>query len=141
MATQKTLGIIKPDAVRKNISGKIINMIEEKGLSIAGIKKVALTVAEAEMFYAVHRNKPFYKDLTAFMSSGPAIAMVLEGEDAIARWRTIMGATDPAKASDGTIRKTYGSNVQENAVHGSDAPETAVQEISFFFSSLDLIHQ
>jgi nucleoside-diphosphate kinase len=140
MAIQKTFGIIKPDAVRKNVCGKIISMVEAKGLTVRGIKKLALNADIAEIFYAVHKEKPFFKPLVAFMCSGPVYVMVLEGEDAIISWRTIMGATDPAKAADGTIRKLYGANVQENAVHGSDAPETAAQEISFFFSGLDLIN-
>lgn len=139
MAVQKTFGIIKPDSVRKKISGKIISMIEEKGLSIVGIKKILMSTEQAEMFYEVHKGKPFYDGLVKFMVSGPVFVMAMEGEDAIACWRTIMGATDPAKASEGTIRKLYGSNVGENAVHGSDAPETAVQEINFFFSRIDLV--
>jgi nucleoside-diphosphate kinase len=140
MAIQKTFGIIKPDAVRKNVCGKIISLIEAKGLAIRGIKKIALSSDIAKLFYAVHKEKPFFNDLSKFMCSGPILVMVLEGEDAIACWRSIMGATDPAKAAEGTIRKLYGSNVQENAVHGSDAPETAAQEINFFFSNLDLIN-
>lgn len=139
MAMQKTFGIIKPDAVSKNVSGKIISIIEEKGLKIIGLRKVFLSENEAQMFYSVHKGKPFYDGLVKFMISGPVIVMVLEGDDAITNWRAIMGATDPAKADDGTIRKLFGSNVQQNAVHGSDALETAQQEINFFFSAIDLL--
>ena len=139
MAVQKTFGIIKPDSVRKKVSGKIISMIEEKGLAIIGIKKISLSTEQAEMFYEVHKGKAFFEELVKFMVSGPVFVMALEGEEAIAGWRTIMGATDPAKATEGTIRKLFGSSVGENAVHGSDAPETAVQEINFFFSRIDLV--
>ncbi len=139
MAIQKTFGIIKPDAVSNKVIGKILSIIEEKGLRIIGLKKVLLSENEAQMFYDVHKGKPFYEALIKFMISGPVIVMVLEGDDAIANWRSIMGATDPAKAADGTIRKLFGSNVQQNAVHGSDAPETAQQEIYFFFSAIDLV--
>jgi len=139
MAIQKTFGIIKPDSVKKKVSGKIISMIEESGLSVVAIKKLQLSKFQAEMFYEIHRGKPFYEELVKFMISGPVFVMVLEGEEAISRWRTIMGATDPAKAAPNTIRKLYGSSVGENAAHGSDAPETAAQEVSFFFSRTDLI--
>lgn len=140
MALQKTFGIIKPDAIKKKVCGNIISMIEESGLSIIGMKKVLLSTKDAELFYGVHRDKPFFGDLVKFMISGPVVVMVMEGEEAIVRWRTVMGVTNPEKASEGTIRKLYGTNIQENAVHGSDAPETAVQEIGFFFSAIDLIH-
>jgi len=139
MAMQKTFGIIKPDSVRKKVSGKIISAIEEKGLTVVAIKKIHLSKAQAEAFYEVHRGKGFYDGLVEFMISGPVYVMALEGDNAILQWRTIMGATDPAKAAEGTLRKLYGANVGENAVHGSDAPETAAQEISFFFSKIDLV--
>lgn len=139
MAVQKTFGIIKPDSVKKKVSGKILSKIEENGLAVVAIKKLQLSKAQAEMFYEVHRGKPFYEGLVEFMISGPVFVMALEGENAIAQWRTIMGATDPAKAAEGTLRKLYGANVGENAVHGSDAPETAAQEISFFFSRTELV--
>ncbi len=140
MALQRTFGIIKPDSIKKNVSGKIISMIEDNELKIIGMKKVLLSTKDAELFYAVHKEKPFFVDLVKFMISGPVVVLVLEGEEAILRWRTLMGVTNPEKASEGTIRKLYGTSIQENAVHGSDAPETAVQEIGFFFSAIDLIH-
>jgi nucleoside-diphosphate kinase len=140
MALQRTFGIIKPDAIKKKVSGKIISMIEDSELKIIGMKKVLLSTKDAELFYAVHKEKPFFSALVKFMISGPVVVMALEGEEAIVRWRTLMGVTNPEKASEGTIRKLYGSNIQENAVHGSDAPETAAQEIGFFFSTIDLIH-
>jgi nucleoside-diphosphate kinase len=140
MALQRTFGIIKPNAIKNKVSGKIISMIENSGLKIIGMKKVLLSTKDAELFYAVHKGKPFFDELVKFMISGPVVVMVLEGEDAIVSWRTLMGVTNPEKASEGTIRKLYGTNIQENAVHGSDAPETAVQEIGFFFSAIDLIH-
>lgn len=139
MAIQKTLGIIKPDAVRKNVAGKIISIIEEKGLKIAGLKKVSLTERDAKKFYEVHKERPFYSELVDFMISGPVIVMVLEGDEAITKWRTIMGATNPEKADAGTIRKLFAANVQENAVHGSDAPETAAKEVAFFFAERELV--
>jgi len=138
LALERTLSIIKPDAVAKNQIGEVIRFLEKGGLRIVAMKLVCLTKAEAEGFYEVHRERPFYDSLTSFMSSGPAVVMVLEGENAIARNREIMGATDPAKAADGTIRKAIGSNVERNAVHGSDAPETARAEIAYFFSRLDI---
>jgi nucleoside-diphosphate kinase len=138
LALERTLSIIKPDAVAKNQIGEVIRFLERGGLKIAAMKMVSLTKEEAEGFYAVHRERPFFDSLTSFMSSGPAVVMVLEGESAISRNREIMGATDPAKATDGTIRKAIGSNVERNAVHGSDAPETARAEIAYFFSQLDI---
>lgn len=137
--SQKTLGIIKPDAVKKNSVGKIISMIEKSGLKIIGLKRVHLSISEAEAFYAVHKGRPFFPDLTRFMSSGPSVVMVLEGENAIANWRTIMGCTDSTKAAEGTVRKLFGTDIQNNAAHGSDAPETAVKEIGFFFSERELL--
>jgi len=131
--TEKTLAIIKPDAVKKNIIGKIIQRIEDEGFKIAAMKMVNLTKDDAKGFYIIHKDKPFYNDLTNFMSSGPAVVMILEADDAIARWRAVMGATDPAKAAPGTIRREYGFSVERNATHGSDARETAEWEIAYFF--------
>jgi len=136
---QRTLAIIKPDAVAGRSVGRILARIEEEGFRILALRLVRLTRAEAEGFYAVHRGKPFFSDLTAFMSSGPAIVMALEGPDAIARWRTVMGATDPAKADPGTLRKLCGTNIERNACHGSDAPATAASEITYFFRGLELL--
>ncbi|MCL2690494.1 MAG: nucleoside-diphosphate kinase [Chitinispirillia bacterium] len=134
----KTLAIIKPDAVRNKTAGKIFNMIENSELTIEAVKMVRLTRELAGEFYAVHKGKPFYEELLDFMSSGPCMVLALSGENAITRWRELMGATNPEKAAEGTIRKLYGTNVQFNACHGSDAPETARQEVSFFFTGIDL---
>jgi nucleoside-diphosphate kinase len=139
MATERTLSIIKPDGVKKNVIGKIIAMFEEKGLTVAAAKLMQMTRAEAEGFYAVHKQRPFFGELTAFMQSGPVLVMVLEGEDAIAKNREIMGATDPAKAAPGTIRKLFASSIGENTVHGSDAPETAKTEIAWFFAESEIL--
>jgi nucleoside-diphosphate kinase len=139
MAIQRTFGMIKPDAVMKKVAGKIISKIEEIGLSVVAIKKIQLSKAQAQAFYAVHKEMNFYNPLVDFMSSSPIYAMVIEGDNAISGWRTLMGATDPSKAADGTLRKLYASSIRENAVHGSDAPETAAQEIKFFFSDLDIV--
>ena len=136
---QRTLAIVKPDGVEKNAVGRIIARIEEEGFRIVAMRMVRLSHAEAQGFYAVHRERPFFNDLTAFMSSGPAVVLVLEAEDAIPRWRTVMGATDPAKADEGTLRKQFAANIERNAVHGSDAPETAAVEISYFFPGIGLI--
>jgi len=130
---EKTLAIIKPDAVKKNIIGKIIERIEEEGFFINEMKMVRLTKEEAEGFYIVHKNKPFYDSLTDFMSSGKIIIMVLERENAIAHWRKVMGATDPALAEPGTLRHKYGFSIERNAVHGSDSPQAAEWEINYFF--------
>jgi len=138
MASERTLSIIKPDAVAKNSIGKILNRFEEAGLRIVAARMMHLSRRQAEGFYAVHRERPFFADLVKFMTSGPVLVQVLEGENAIARNREIMGATDPEKAEKGTIRADFASNIEENAVHGSDAAETAAQEIAYFFSSLDL---
>jgi len=138
MALERTLSIIKPDAVAKNSIGKILDRFEEAGLHIVAARMMHLDRRQAEGFYAVHRERPFFADLVKFMTSGPVLVQVLEGENAIARNREIMGATDPKKADKGTIRADFASNIEENAVHGSDAPETAAQEIAYFFSSLDL---
>ena len=136
---QKTLGIIKPDAVRKHATGKIISMIEDSGLKISGLKRTVISANEAEAFYAVHKGKPFYPTLIQFMCSGPSVVVVIEGENAIAGWRELMGSTDSTKAAEGTVRKLFGTNMQKNAAHGSDAPETAAKEINFFFSERELL--
>jgi nucleoside-diphosphate kinase len=135
---ERTLSIIKPDAVGKNQVGTIVSMLEAGGLRVAAARLLRLSKADAERFYAVHRGRPFFQSLTTFMSEGPILVMVLEGSDAIAKNRDVMGATDPAKASPGTIRKAVGTNVERNAVHGSDAAETARQEIAFFFGELEI---
>jgi nucleoside-diphosphate kinase len=137
-AIQRTLAIIKPDAVSKGAAGRIIARIEETGLKIIAAKLVHLSAAEAAGFYAVHRERPFYASLCAFMTQGPCLPMVLEGENAIQRWRDLMGATDPAKAAPNTIRKEFAASIEANAVHGSDAPDTAAFEIPYFFSALDI---
>jgi nucleoside-diphosphate kinase len=136
---QKTFAIIKPDAVQRGLAGDIIKRIEASKLKIRGMRLMHLSRNQAERFYEVHKARPFYNDLCTYMTSGPVIVMVLEGDNAIARWRELMGATDPANANPGTIRKDFGENIERNAVHGSDAPETAAQEIPFFFSSLDTV--
>ena len=139
MAVERTLMLIKPDAVKKAVEGKIIAHVQEKGFKLIALKKVKLTKEQAQQFYIVHKDRPFYDELCEFMSSGPIVAMVWEGENAISEIRKIMGATDPAKAEDGTLRKLYGSNVGENAVHGSDSLESAEIEIPFFFSRLEIV--
>lgn len=131
--TEQTLAIIKPDAVKKNIIGKIIQRIEDEGFKISAMKMLHLTKDEAKGFYAVHKARPFYESLTDFMSSGPVVVMALERENAISHWRLVMGATDPAQAKPGTLRHAYGFSVERNAVHGSDARETAEWEINYFF--------
>ena len=137
--TERTLAIIKPDAVERRLAGKIIQRIEDEGFQIRAMRRVSLAKADAEGFYAVHRERPFFGSLTAFMSSGPAIVLVLEAPDAIRKWRTLMGATDPAKADAGTLRKELAQSIERNATHGSDAPETAAYEIGYFFAGLELI--
>jgi len=139
VALECTLAIIKPDAVSRGLTGEILSRIHRAGFQIVAVKSMRLSKAEAEGFYAVHRERPFFKDLTDFMSSGKAIVMVLEAESAITKWRDVMGATDPAKAAAGTIRREFGSSIQNNCTHGSDAPETAAFEISYFFSSHELV--
>jgi len=134
---EKTFAIIKPDAVSRAISGKIITKIEENGFTIVAMKKLRLTRKEAEGFYAVHKGKPFFASLTSYMSSAPCVAMVLGKKDAIAAWRKLMGATNPANADPGTIRKEFAVDLEKNSVHGSDAPETAAFEIQYFFSELE----
>jgi nucleoside-diphosphate kinase len=136
---EQTLAIIKPDAMQRRLAGDIIKRIEASGLEIRALKLMHLTLAQAGAFYEVHRARPFYSSLCEYMSSGPVLIAVLTGEGAIARWRDLMGATDPAKAAAGTIRKDFGENIEQNAVHGSDAPETAAHEISFFFSALEIV--
>ncbi len=139
MAIERTLSIIKPDATRRNITGEIIAMLEKAGLRIVAQKRMRLTREQAEAFYAVHRERPFFASLVAFMTSGPVVVQVLEGENAIQRNRDIMGATDPAKAADGTIRKRFAESIEANSVHGSDSPETAAREIRFFFSDIEIV--
>ena len=136
---ERTLAIIKPDAVERRLVGRVIQRAENEGFSIRAMRRVHLTIAEAEGFYAVHRQRPFFASLTAFMSSGPAVVIVLEAPDAIRKWRTLMGATDPARADAGTLRKEFAQSIERNATHGSDAPETAAGEIAYFFAGLDLI--
>jgi nucleoside-diphosphate kinase len=133
MAVERTLSIIKPDAVAKNVLGEILFRFEKQGLKIVAMKLIHLTVEQAKDFYAVHKERPFYADLVAFMTSGPVVVQVLEGEDAIAKNRDIMGATDPQQAAAGTIRADFATSIEANAVHGSDSPETAKQEVAFFF--------
>jgi nucleoside-diphosphate kinase len=138
MSVQRTLAIVKPDAVAKHVTGKIVARIEDAGFTILGAKLVHMSLDQARGFYYVHRQRPFYDSLCAFMTQGPSLLMVLEGDDGIQRWRDLMGATDPAKAAAGTIRKEFASSIEANAVHGSDSPETAAVEIPYFFSSLEL---
>ncbi|PID62338.1 MAG: nucleoside-diphosphate kinase [Gammaproteobacteria bacterium] len=133
MAVEQTLSIVKPDAVAKNVIGEIYSAFEQAGLAIVAARMMHLTKEQAGDFYAVHKERPFYNDLVEFMTSGPVMVQVLEGEKAIAKNREVMGATNPAEAAEGTIRKRFASSIDENAVHGSDAPETAAQEIAFFF--------
>jgi nucleoside-diphosphate kinase len=137
--TERTLAIIKPDAVERRVVGGIIQRIEAEGFQIRAIKRVHLSPAQAEGFYAVHRERPFFGSLTSFMSSGAAVVMVLEAADAIKKWRTLMGATDPAKADPGTLRKEFAQSIERNATHGSDAAETAAYEIGYFFAGYELI--
>jgi nucleoside-diphosphate kinase len=139
MSTERTLSIIKPDAVEKGYIGRIIARFEEDGLRIAALRKLHLSKAEAEGFYAVHKGRGFFEELITFMTRSPAVVMVLEGDNAVAKNREIMGATDPGKAAAGTIRKLYGSNVGENAVHGSDSAENAKIEIAYFFRTTEVL--
>jgi len=139
MAIERTLSIIKPDATRRNLTGKINAKFEEAGLSIIASRRVHLTQAQAESFYAVHSARPFFKDLVSFMISGPVVAQVLQGEGAVLKNRDIMGATDPKKAAPGTIRAEFAESIEANSVHGSDAPEAAAQEIAFFFAAIDIV--
>jgi nucleoside-diphosphate kinase len=136
---ERTFAIIKPDAVERRLVGKILARVEDAGFTVRGMRLQHLTRQEAEGFYAVHRERPFFPSLTAFMSSGPAVVLALEAPDAIRKWRTLMGATDPAKADPGTLRKEFGSSIERNATHGSDAPETAAFELGYFFRGLELL--
>ena len=136
---ERTLAIIKPDAVASRYVGRIIERIEAAGFDIRALRRVHLSQTDAEGFYAVHRARPFFGSLTSFMSSGPAVVLVLEAPDAIKKWRTLMGATDPAKADAGTLRKEFAESIERNATHGSDAPETAAFELGYFFPGIDLV--
>ncbi len=139
MAVQRTFSIIKPDATKRNITGKVNAKIEEAGLRIIAQKRLQLTTEQAGGFYAVHKERPFYNDLVAFMTSGPVVVQVLEGENAIAKYREVMGATNPSEAAAGTIRAEFAESIDANTVHGSDAPETAAEEIPFFFSENEIV--
>lgn len=139
MAVERTFSILKPDATERNLTGAINAIIEKAGLRIVAQKRVRISREQAEKFYAVHRERPFFRELVEFMISGPVVVQVLEGEKAITRYREVMGATDPAKAADGTIRKIHARSIGENSVHGSDAPDTAVREISQFFSDNEIV--
>jgi nucleoside-diphosphate kinase len=136
--TERTLAIIKPDAVERRLTGAILQRIEQAGFQIRAMRRVHLSRKDAEGFYAVHRSRPFFGSLTEFMSSGPAVVLVLEAPEAIKKWRTLMGATDPAKADAGTVRKEFAQSIERNATHGSDAPETAAYEIGYFFAGIEL---
>src|SRR5687768_450963 len=139
MATERTFSIIKPDATRRNLTGAITSMLEEAGLRVVASRRIHMTKDQAEGFYAVHRERPFFNDLVKFMTSGPVVVQVLEGEDAVARNREVMGATNPANADEGTIRKTYAESIEANSVHGSDSPENARIEIDFFFRPEEIV--
>ncbi len=139
MANERTLSIIKPDATRRNLTGRINARFEEAGLRIVAQKRIRLGREQAEAFYDVHRERPFFDSLCSFMTSGPVVVQVLEGEDAIARNREVMGATNPAEAAEGTIRKDFAESIEANSVHGSDAPDTAAREIGFFFSATEIV--
>ncbi|HXJ22810.1 MAG TPA: nucleoside-diphosphate kinase [Polyangia bacterium] len=138
MSIERTFGIVKPDAVGKSSIGGVIDLIEKGGLKLVGLRLVRLSDPQARAFYAVHKERPFYSDLVKFMTSGPAVVMAIEGENAIARYREIMGPTDSKKAPAGTIRQKYGTDIEKNAVHGSDGPDTARAELAFFFAGQDL---
>ncbi len=139
MAVQRTFSIIKPDATKRNLTGAIIKKLEDAGLRVVAQKRIRLTKDQAGQFYAVHKERPFYDELCEFMASGPIVVQVLEGEDAIAKNREVMGATNPAEAEEGTIRKEFALSIGENSVHGSDGPDTAKEEIAFFFSELEIV--
>ena len=139
MAVERTLSIIKPDATRRNLTGAIVDRFEKAGLRVIASRRIRLSQAQAEAFYAVHRERPFFASLVKLMTSGPVVVQCLEGENAIAKNREVMGATNPANAAAGTIRKDFAESIEANSVHGSDAPETAAQEIAFFFSGLDIV--
>ena len=134
---EMTFAIIKPDAVRARVAGRILQRIEDEGFQIRAMRRVNLSKRDAEGFYSVHRERPFFSSLTTFMSSGPAVVLALEAPEAIKKWRTLMGATDPAKADAGTLRKEFGQSIENNATHGSDAPETAAYELSYFFPGIE----
>lgn len=136
---ERTLGIIKPDAVSRNLIGEILALAEKNGLSVRALKRLHLTKKEAEGFYHVHAERPFFGSLTDFMSESPIVVVVFEADHAIAKWREVMGATDPARADEGTIRKLFAQNIERNSVHGSDSPESASTEIPYFFSSLEIV--
>ena len=139
MAIERTFSILKPDATERNLTGVVNAMIEKAGLRIVAQKRVRISREQAERFYAVHRERPFFRELVDFMISGPVVVQVLEGDNAIAKYRDVMGATDPAKAAAGTVRKTHARSIGENSVHGSDAPETALREIAQFFSENEIV--
>lgn len=139
MAVERTLSIIKPDATRRNLTGQIVARLEGAGLRVVAQRRIRLSTAQAEAFYAVHKARPFFKSLVEFMTSGPVVVQVLEGDNAVAKNREVMGATDPAKAAPGTIRKDFAESIEANSCHGSDAAETAANEIRFFFSDLDIV--
>jgi len=139
MALERTLSIIKPDATRRNLTGAIVDRFEKAGLRVVASKRMQLSTAQAEAFYGVHRERPFFRSLVDFMTSGPVVVQVLEGQNAIAKNREVMGATNPANAAPGTIRKDFAESIEANSVHGSDAPETAAGEIKFFFSDLEIV--
>jgi nucleoside-diphosphate kinase len=136
---ERTLSIVKPDGVKRGLIGEVIKRFEANGLKLIGLKMVTMSKRQAEGFYAVHREKSFFESLTVFMSSGPAVVMILEGDNAIQRARDLMGATDPQEADDGTLRRQFGSNIEKNVVHGSDAPDTAAFEIGYFFHALEIV--
>lgn len=135
---ERTLSIVKPDGVKRRLIGEVVKRFESNGLKVVGMKMIQMTKKEAEGFYGVHREKPFFESLTEFMSSGPCVVMVLEGENAIQKTRALMGATDPAKAKEGTLRHQFATNIERNVVHGSDGPETAAFEINYFFNALEI---
>ena len=139
MATERTFSIIKPDATRRNLTGAITSMLEEAGLRVVASRRIRMTRDQAEGFYAVHKERPFYNDLCTFMTSGPVVVQVLEGENAVARNREVMGATNPAQADEGTIRKAYAESIEANSVHGSDSDENAKTEIAFFFKPEEIV--
>jgi nucleoside-diphosphate kinase len=136
---ERTFAIVKPDAVRRGLTGDILKRIEASGLTLVAMRKIHLSRADAEKFYDVHKARPFFSGLCAYMTSGPVVIAVLQGDNAIGKWRQLMGATDPKKADAGTIRKDFGIDVEQNATHGSDAPETAAQEIAFFFPAREIL--
>src|SRR6201986_5606754 len=139
MAVERTLSIIKPDATRRNLTGAIVDRFEKAGLRVSASRRMRLSTAQAEAFYGVHRERPFFRSLVDFMTSGPVVVQVLEGENAVAKNREVMGATDPAKAAAGTIRKDFAENIEANSVHGSDAAENAATEIAFFFKDPEIV--